>query len=106
MAGPWAEEPPYKLIPWTRELAQFPTPTMAILIFLIAKLLRLKAYLLCINRSKIQVRPLRLRCFMPARSGFACCKRRICMMSRPLARTDIRKKAGAIFDEKEALARR
>jgi len=33
------------LIPWTRELAQFPTPTMAILIFLISKLLKAKGYL-------------------------------------------------------------
>ena len=34
-----------KLIPWTRELAQLPIPTMAIRILLISKMLKLKNYL-------------------------------------------------------------
>jgi len=55
------------------------------------------------NRSTIQIRLLRLRCVMPARSGFDCCKRRICMMSRSLARTDINMKATGVFVGQKAL---
>ena len=64
---------------------------MAILIFLISRLIRLKGYSDCINRSKIQIRPRQLRCIL-VRSGSNYCKRRICPISRHLASPDIRGK--------------
>jgi hypothetical protein len=82
-------------------------PTMAILIFLISRLLKLKNYLNYIVRSKTQVRPLQSRQLRPPTwSGSVYCKRRMSPKSRPLARTDIRAKVTGIPGARKALARR
>jgi hypothetical protein len=92
------------LIPWTRELAQLPTPTMAILIFLISKWLKVKGYLIQMIRSKTQVRPFYDTLCLPVALKYI--KRGMCPKSRPLARTDIRGKVTGIPGARKALARR
>src|SRR5215470_3008591 len=92
-------------MPWTRELAQFPTPTIAILIFLIAKLLKLKGYLIFEARHKLGRFPGRLPPAVSHENLYKC-KRGMCQKSRRLARTDIRGKVRGIPGPREALPRR